>query len=379
MPGKVIEPAVSVEPVAPKVMRAPREVDIEITARCNLRCRYCYFFNNPAVEYRDLPADEWLKFFDELGALGVMRVTLAGGEPFTRQDLPVLLEGLVRNRMRFSFLSNGTLIDDGIAAFIAGTGRCGYVQVSVDGSCAKVHDSGRGQGSFDGAIRGIRTLQRHGVNVAVRVTIHRENVHDLENIARFLLDDLGLPAFGINSAGYLGTCCVNADDLMLNVGERKEAMATLLRLTAKYNGRISATAGPLTNGRMWRRMEEARTQCQPAFPNGGRLTACGCPNSKIAVRADGTIVPCNMLNHIELGHINRDSLAEVWRNSPALNQLRNRHTIPLAGFEFCAGCAYIPYCTGNCPGLAYTLTGKVDHPSPDACLRKFIGEGGAIP
>lgn len=369
----------SMEPAAVRVMRAPRNVDIEITARCNLRCRYCYFFNNQAVEYRDLPTDEWLRFFDELGSLGVMKVTLAGGEPFIREDLPVLIEGLVRNRMRFSFLSNGGLIDEGIAAFIAGTGRCEYVQVSVDGSCATVHDSCRGKGAFDGAIRGIRTLQRHGIFVASRVTIHRNNVHDLENIARFLLEDLGLPGFSTNSAGYLGTCCVNAEDLLLNLAERQEAMATLLRLEAKYPGRISATAGPLSEAHAWRRMEAARAQGQPAFPNRGRLTACGCPSSKISVRADGTLVPCNMLNHIGLGRINRDSLADIWQHAPALNQLRSRRAIPLTAFDCCAGCAFIPYCTGSCPGLAYTLTGQVDHPSPDACLRRFLEEGGAIP
>jgi SynChlorMet cassette radical SAM/SPASM protein ScmE len=365
-----------IEPALSKVMRAPRSLTIEITARCNLRCRYCYFFNNPAMVYRDLPTQEWLTFFDELGALGVMKATLAGGEPFMREDLTALVEGLVRNRMRFSFLSNGALIDDTIAAFIAGTGRCEYVQVSVDGSCAEIHDSCRGQGSFAGAIRGIRTLQRHGIHVAVRVTIHRHNVHDLENIAHFLLDELGLPDFGTNAAGYMGTCRVNADDLLLNIEERQEAMETLLRLTEKYNGRISATAGPLADGQMWRRMEEARTQNAPAFHNGGRLTACGCPSNKISVRADGVIVPCSMLAHIELGRINRDSLADIWQNSPALNQLRHRYTIPLRGFEFCAACPYIPYCTGNCPGLAYTLTGKVDHPSPDACLRSFLAGGG---
>ena len=366
------------ETVLPKIMRAPRSLTIEITARCNLRCRYCYFFNNPAIVYRDLPTAEWLAFFDELGSLGVMNVILAGGEPFIREDLHTLIEGLVRNRMRFSFLSNGGLIKDETAAFLAGTGRCEYVQVSVDGSCAEIHDSCRGKGSFDGAIRGIHTLQRHGIAVAVRVTIHRNNVHDLENIAHFLLDELGLPNFSTNAAGYMGTCCVNADDLLLSMEERKEAIATLLRLTEKYHGRISANAGPLTDGRMWQRMEDARAQNAPPFNNGGRLTACGCPNSKISVRADGTIVPCNMLNHIELGRINHDSLAEIWLNSPPLNQLRNRHTIPLTTFEFCAGCSYIPYCTGNCPGLAYTLTGTVDHPSPDACLRRFIEKGGTL-
>ncbi len=375
MPGDLMDNTV---PTASRVMRTPRSLTLEITARCNLRCRYCYFFNNPAMVYRDLPAAEWLSFFDELGSLGVMKVILAGGEPFIREDLPALIEGLVRNRMRFSFLSNGALINDEIAAFIARTGRCEYVQVSVDGSCAEVHDSCRGKGSFDGVIRGIRALRRHRIYVAVRVTIHRNNVHDLENIARFLLDELGLPDFGTNSAGYMGACRGNADAVLLNMEERKEAMATLQRLTAKYDGRISSNAGPLTDARMWRRMEEARAQGKPAFHNGGRLTGCGCPSNKISVRTDGVIVPCNMLAHIELGRINHDSLAEVWQNSPALNRLRRRHAIPLSGFEFCAGCSYIPYCTGNCPGLAYTLTGTVDHPSPDACLRRFLEEGGSI-
>ena len=36
-----------------RVMRTPRTVDIDLTARCNLRCRYCYFFDNPAVEYHE--------------------------------------------------------------------------------------------------------------------------------------------------------------------------------------------------------------------------------------------------------------------------------------------------------------------------------------
>lgn len=366
------------KPKAAKLMRSPRSLIIEITARCNLRCRYCYFFNNSAVEYRDLPADEWLKFFDELGSLGVMRVTLAGGEPFIREDLPELLDGIVRNRMRFSLLSNGGLITDEIAAYMAKTGRCEYVQVSIDGSCADVHDSCRGKGSFDGAIRGLRILQHHELAPAVRVTIHKKNVYDLENIAHFLLDEVGLPDFSINSAGYIGSCCMNADDLLLNMEERKEAMVTLLRLAETYKGRISATAGPLTDGRMWRRMEDARVNNSPAFFNGGRLTGCGCPSSKISVRADGAIVPCNMLNHMELGRVNSDSLAEIWNNSKVLNKLRNRHKIPLTRFEYCAGCSYIPYCTGNCPGLAYTLTGKVDHPSPDACLRRYLEEGGSI-
>jgi len=362
-----------------KVIRTPRHVAVEITSRCNLRCRYCYYFDNPAVEYHDLPTDEWLQFFDELGQCAVMDVTMQGGEPFIRKDFATLLEGIVKNRMRFTILSNGTLIDNEIAAFIAHTGRCDYVQVSIDGSYPETHDSCRGQGSFARAIKGINTLQRHGVPVAVRVTVHRHNVYDLENIARLLLEDLELKAFSTNAAGYLGSCRLNADDVMLTTAERQMAMEILLDLSKKYDGRISAMAGPLAEARNWLRMEEARKQSAQAFPNGGRLSSCGGAASKIAVRADGVIVPCVMLSQMEIGRINRDSLVEVWQQSAALNRLRQRHTLLLADFDFCSDCPYIPYCTGSCPGLAFTLTNLADHPSPDACLRQFLADGGLLP
>ena len=362
-----------------KIMRTPRNVDVEITSRCNLRCRYCYFFDNPAVEYHDLPTDEWLKFFDELGRCAVMNVCLAGGEPFILKDLPVLLNGIVRNRMRFSILSNGGLINDKIASYIAKTGRCDSVQVSVDGSCPETHDACRGKGSFEEAIRGIRILKHHDIPVSVRVTIHNYNVNDLENITHLLLDDLGLPGFSTNAAGYLGSCQKSSRELLLTTLDREAAMGTLLRLSERYQGRISAMAGPLAEARRWRRMEEACSERAPQFPDGGYLTGCGCPSNRIAVRTDGTIIPCCMLAHIELGRINRDSFLEVWQLSPDLNRLRLRHTISLNNFDFCAGCPYIPYCTGNCPGLAFTLSEQVNHPSPDACLRQYLEDGGKLP
>ena len=58
-----------------------------------------------------------------------MSVAPVGGEPFIRKDLFSLLKGIIHNRMRFSILSNGALIEDEIAAFLARSGRCDYVQI----------------------------------------------------------------------------------------------------------------------------------------------------------------------------------------------------------------------------------------------------------
>jgi len=309
----------------------------------------------------------------------VMDVYLGGGEPFCRKDLKELIDGVVKNRMRFSVLTNGTLVTDELATYIASTRRCDSIQVSIDGGSPQTHDLTRGKGNFLRAIAGINVLLTHRIPVAVRVTVNRHNVRDLEEIARLLLEDIGLRSFSSNSASPLGLCKQNRDEMELTVEERQLAMESLLELDRRYNGRINAQAGPLAEARQWRMMEEARREGRQQMPDRGFLMACGGIMSKMAVRADGVMTPCTQMGHLELGRINRDDLAAVWQNHPELARLRERGAIPLSTFEFCKGCAYIRYCTGNCPALAYASLKEENHPSPDACLRRFLEVGGKIP
>jgi SynChlorMet cassette radical SAM/SPASM protein ScmE len=169
------------------------------------------------------------------------------------------------------------------------------------------------------------------------------------------------------------------EQVKLSVEDRMCAMETLLKLNRKYDNRISANAGPLAEARMWSDMASAKVSGKNRTSMGGRLTACGCVTEKIAVRADGIIVPCVMLSHIELGRINEDNFKEIWRGHDEFQKIRDRSSIPLSEFDFCHECKYIDYCTGNCPALAYTLTGRVDHPSPDACFKRFLEGGGQLP
>jgi SynChlorMet cassette radical SAM/SPASM protein ScmE len=362
-----------------RTMLTPRSVDLSITNRCNLNCTYCYHFESEGNSGTDLPTAEWLRFFEELNRSAVLDVTLGGGEPFLRKDFRELIEGVVKNRMRFSILTNGTLVTDEMAACIASTGRCNSVQVSIDGSWPAPHDAFRGEGNFERAVAGLQRLKAHGIPVTVRVTIHRHNVDDLEAIARFLLEEIGLPSFSTNSAGYVGQCRSHSDDVQLTIEERSRAMETLLRLNERYNGRIGAAAGPLAEAKHWLEMETARRQGDESHANCGSLRSCGGVFSKMAVRADGEMIPCSQMSHIELGRINKEYLRETWQHHPELLRLRERRNIPLADFEFCKDCSYIPYCRGNCPALAYTLTGEENHPSPDACLKRFLEAGGRLP
>ena len=188
-----------------KVMTTPRRVDIAITGKCNLACKYC-FYADEMVARSDLPTERWLAFFEELGHLGVMTVLLTGGEVFTCPDLFELIDCIIANNMRYSLLSNGTMITKAtLAKFETGKRRqrLDSIQISLDGSSAEVQDLSRPK-SFKRALRGLKILKDSGYPVTVRVTVNRHNVDDLENVARLLLVEVGIKRFGTNEAFTCG-------------------------------------------------------------------------------------------------------------------------------------------------------------------------------
>lgn len=351
-------------------------MNIALTGRCNLRCQYC-FYADEMTALRDLPTERWLAFFAELGRLKIMDVTLTGGEAFTRPDLFDLIDGIIANRMRYSILSNGTLIDETMAAkFEIGKRRrrLNYIQVSMDGSCAEIHDQSR-PNSFARAVRGLRLLKQAGLPITVRTTINRHNLHDLENIACLLLDDIGLASFSTNEAMPIGAGCENQGDVSLTSREKAEAMEIIARLLERYPGRLTANAGPQAKRKAYAEMEHARrTGEKSAGWTMGYLTACGCIFSNMDILHDGTIVPCHMLSGLTLGNIATDSLEAIWQTHPTLRALRERRAIPMQQVAGCASCEWASYCNGSCPGLAYQLTGDFNRANPEDCYRHFLIE-----
>ena len=293
-------------------VKTPRKIDLDITSTCNLRCSYCYFFSSEGDTGVDRPLEEWLKFLEECARCSVMEVTISGGEPLFRKDFREIIEAVVKNRMRFSVLSNGTLLNDDIVGFLKSTNRCNSFQVSVDGPGPEVHDKLRGDGSFEKAINGLKILLKHKMPATVRVTIHKHNVYKLDEIAKVLLEDIGLSSFSTNSALYAGLCRSQAD-IQLSVEEYSYAMKKLVELNKKYDGRLGAEAGPQTSAQQWLEMEKAIQESKESLPGCGYLTSCGGVLTKLAVRSDGMLIPCNMLNHIELGRINEVDLEDVWQ------------------------------------------------------------------
>ncbi|HAL29454.1 MAG TPA: radical SAM protein [Coriobacteriia bacterium] len=148
---------------------SPMVLLISPSMRCNLSCTGCY-----ASEYSradDLPMDVIDRIVREAQDIGTYAITILGGEPFIRPDLLDLFDR--HPLMTFQVFTNGTLIDDVLAARLAKAGNV-LVSLSIDGP-GGVHDERRGPGTLAAVERAMASLRDHGVPFGFSTMVTRIN------------------------------------------------------------------------------------------------------------------------------------------------------------------------------------------------------------
>jgi radical SAM protein with 4Fe4S-binding SPASM domain len=134
----------------------PRLIDIELTNRCNLACKMCWFHGENGIGDRyknsELRTEEVLTFFDQFTSYKP-KIYLGGSEPFMRKDFLLILEYLKSRNFRVSFATNGTLLDSERIRRLVKIG-VDEIKFSVDGP-EEVHDWIRGKGVFNQVTRAV--------------------------------------------------------------------------------------------------------------------------------------------------------------------------------------------------------------------------------
>lgn len=160
--------------------RAPRQVSIALTNRCDLSCSHCYAPKSRNQLRFDV-VTQWLAELDSHGALGV---GFGGGEPTLYPEFERLCQHVARETgLSVSFTTHGHHIDDVLAEGLRGS--VNFVRVSMDGVGA-TYESIRRR-SFTALVarlENIRSISRFGVNVV----INESTLPDLNDVALVAAD-----------------------------------------------------------------------------------------------------------------------------------------------------------------------------------------------
>jgi radical SAM protein with 4Fe4S-binding SPASM domain len=329
-----------------------------ITNRCNLNCLHCY--QDDSLDVRDdCTFQELHRILEQFRAflhapcqmghpIIPGHITLAGGEPFLREDLPELLNLFSTYQKEFSFaiLTNGLLIDQRMANQLRQWG-VGFVQVSMEGD-PETHDQIRGKGNFRQVVRGIRYLAEASIRTLISFTAHQMNSHAFPQVAQW--------------GKKLNVFRVWADRL---IPQGRGAALQNLILSPEGTRRFfeqMLQSRKRAEHTWFCRTEIAMHRALQFLIAGGRPYACSAGDSLIAVMANGDMYPCARVP-IQVGNLLKTPLHELY-DCPLFHSLRDSDRV----IKGCEECFYQKLCRGGLRCLAYSMTGDMFQADP-GCWR----------
>ncbi len=325
---------------------------IATTQLCNMECAMCYAMAKEKIP-GEMTSVEIKAVIDQLSSMpwenGISRVALTGGELFTRPDAMDLIE-YVHNHGYFAQVNtNATLLAPADIKQLAKYPRL-KMSISLDGCRAESHEYIRGEGTFTTTVNNIKALCDAGISVAVNMFIHAGNIDEVRPTLK-LVDSLGVQ--GLN--------CLN----MMNVGRGNSAETKQQLVAVPLADFYRKVFEAIRDDQRLQQLMMYSTFANQVMGIAGGVKSFGCgigTNRAVYVKPDGTLYPCadTAVPDFCLGNLKTDSLAEIWKGSPILTDLRSLNIDSMN--PKCAACDIRYICAGNCRGENYQTTRDLRSP-----------------
>lgn len=158
----------------------PNWAYVVVTDRCSHKCSWCYGGFDADLK-NEMSVAVFTQLTDKLQEMGVVQLTLAGGEPTEHPDFRDLLRIAHNKGFVIHICTHGEHIDQELAEFMVAHG---VRQVQVNFQGRKRHDAVHGiSGSHERQIAAIGHLHAAGIDeVTTTATVGAYNVKDLPEI-----------------------------------------------------------------------------------------------------------------------------------------------------------------------------------------------------
>jgi radical SAM protein with 4Fe4S-binding SPASM domain len=326
----------------------------EVTQRCNHACLHCYNVWNgggapqtyPAYPRGELDSARTLALLEKaLAESECSHVTLTGGEPLLRADLPAILDFLGARRAGVTVISNGRLLSEEKAVECLDRG-VGLFELPLLSHERAVHDRLSGApGAWDAVLDAMANVRLHHGQFAAAFVATRLNLEHAGEVMK-LAFAFGARAVMFNRFNPGGRGRENLELLLPTADQVRRALAQVESAAAEY-GLPVACSIPMP-------------PClidTAAYPHiSFAYCAAGSERAYYTLDPLGNVRPCNHTPTI-LGNLFEESFAAL-----AAPERMRRFTA--ATPAFCGPCSRRAECQGGCKASAEVCYGALDEEEP---------------
>ncbi len=182
---------------------SPMHATIEVTNKCNLRCKHCYLEAGPEKN-KMMSLEQFKVVLSELEKNMVVNVEFTGGELFVNPDIYDILKLAFQKFTIIGILTNGIILRDDVLDLLVENKDRTFVNISIDSINSETHDQFRGvQGAFNKTYENVKKMTDKGINVRIASSIFNENMWEIDKLAQLAVD-LGARMFSFNFVEEFG-------------------------------------------------------------------------------------------------------------------------------------------------------------------------------
>jgi MoaA/NifB/PqqE/SkfB family radical SAM enzyme len=255
---------------------------------------------------------------DELAALDVFGIVLAGGEPFLHPEILDIIEYCVRKGIQVGVLTNGVRLTGEVRSQLERIvrGKRFILQVSLDSVDPRVNDRCRGRGTA--VLDNLRALTGSPVVIQIATVLTRYNV----DVANQIIGEFypAVKRYHFLNVQRTETALQN-DDLLLAPGQARQFWLKLNEYAKQFPPDLFLPSLRI----MMRtfggesRPEETSFHRQATFS----CRSCSVGLTHINIDSDFNVLGCDIAkNFTFMGNVRNEPFAQVW-NSFQAYQVRN--------------------------------------------------------
>lgn len=298
-------------PVEPAL---PKELQVEVTGACNLRCHMCLVRYRPPIDrvHGSLSFDDLVAIVDAVPDLE--RLTLQGlGEPLLVPELVRMVRYAAKRGVDVGFNTNGTLLSEARGRELIEAGL-GWLCISIDGATAATFEAIRDGARFDRVVTNTRTfaslrrrLGADSLDLAITFVAMRSNIAELPDLIA-LAGELGVPRVRVQNLSHGFDDCDPAGEYaeIRDFADREalweDADLADTRASFAEAASVAAVMG----------VELRLPGLEEAPPTG-----CDWPWTGAYITHDRQVQPCCMVmgsDRVALGDLSSTSFPVIWRD-----------------------------------------------------------------
>lgn len=329
-----------------------KEIKIELTYKCNLRCIHCSSEGDDSFTTK-IPFNEVLKIIKSAKDMGVKTISFSGGEPLLYDKLHDIVNSANLQDIQVKIYTSGTTenyneflecIDRGQVTFI----------FSLYHSSSEIHDKVTGvRGSFHKTISALK-LTKNRFDCEIHFVPLSYNYNGLESLCELVVS-LGVHQISVLRFVPQGRGATDKS-LSLNKTQWLELHNSIKKL--RERGFSVRTGSPLNF----------------LFLNDNPCCSSGL--DKLVVAPDQKIYPCDAFKQLssqellllddEHSSLIHSRLQDCWNNSVYLNKIRC--VLDEQPSDVCQACKMLSRCRTGCLAQKILSTGTFYGKDPDCIL-----------